>query len=178
MGINRFTVGIGVAVAAPAWSGCAETAAPPPAPEEIAVVLNSTAATLSLLPVIAPVQVSTVPLGASDVEPVSVTARGGTAVVPLRARDAIAVVDLRAGQLVNTIQLEPGGGVSGAAMVNDSIVYVSNAQRNTITRVDLSTGDTVSIGVGTTPQQVTFTRGRLLVMNTNLDSLGKPGGES
>src|SRR5919106_4018182 len=78
---------------------CAETAAPPPAPEEVIVVLNTTGATLSLIPVAAPTQVSTIPLGASDVQPVSVTARGATAIVPLRARDAIAIVDLGEGQL-------------------------------------------------------------------------------
>jgi len=87
-------------------------------------------------------------------------------------------VDLRAGQLVTTIRLEPGSGVAGAALVNDSIAYVSNANHNSITRVDLSTSDTASIAVGHTPQQVTFTRGRLLVINTNLDSLGNPAGES
>ena len=178
MTIGRCAVLTGLALGTAAWCGCAETAAPPPAPEEVVVVLNSTGATLSLLPVVAPVQVSTIPLGASDVEPVSVTTRGETAIVPLRRRDAIAVVDLRIGQLVNTLPLEPGAGVAGAALVNDSIVYVSNANRNTITRVDLTTADTASIAVGNTPQQVTFTRGRLLVMNTNLDSLGKPAGES
>jgi sugar lactone lactonase YvrE len=178
MNTSRFAVLAGLALSMAVWCGCAETAAPPPAPEEVVVVLNGTGATLSLLPVVAPIQVSTIPLGASDVDPVSVTTRGATAVVPLRRRDAIAVVDLRLGQLVNTIPLEPGAGVAGAALVNDSIVYVSNAKRNTITRVDLSTGDTASIAVGNTPQQVTFTRGRLLVMNTNLDSLGKPAGES
>jgi hypothetical protein len=157
---------------------CAETAAPPPAPEEIVVVLNTTAATLSLVPVAAPAQVSTIPLGAPNVEPVSVTTRGGTAVVPLRGQDAIAVVDLRAGQLVNTIALAPGSGIAGAALVSDSLVYVSNASLNSITRVDLATGDTASILAGSTPQQVTFTRGRLLVLNANLDPLGKPAGES
>jgi hypothetical protein len=157
---------------------CAETAAPPPAPEEIVVVLNTTGATLSLLPVAAPAQVSTIPLGPSDVQPVSMTTRGPTAVVALRGTDAIAVVDLRLGQLVNTIALAPGSGIAGAALVSDSIVYVSNSSLNTITRVDLATGDTASLIVGPTPQQVTFTRGRLLVMNSNLDSAGKPAGES
>ena len=157
---------------------CAETAAPLPAPEEVVVVLNTTGATLSLVPVAAPTQVSTVPLGESDVQAVSVTARGGTAVVPLRGRDAIAVVDLRQGMLVNTITLAPGSGVAGAALISDSIVYVSNAGTNTLTRVDLSTGDTASVPVGATPQQVIFTRGRVHVLNANLDSLGKPAGES
>jgi len=136
---------------------CAETAAPPPAPEEIVVVLNTTSATLSLLPVAAPTQVSTIPLGASDVQPVSVSTLGGTAAVPLRARDAVAVVDLREGQLVNTIQLAPGSGLTGAALVDDSVAYVAIASLNTVTRVNLFTADTASLAVGVTPVQITFT---------------------
>lgn len=160
-----------------AWS-CAETSAPLPPPEEVVVVLNTTAATLSLVPVAAPALVSTIPLGASDVLPASVATRGATAVVPLRGRDALAVVDLRAGTLVNTIALAPGSGVAGATLISDSVAYVSNANLNTVTRVDLVTGDTASIIVGLTPQHVTFTRGRVLVMNSNLDAFGKPAGQS
>jgi hypothetical protein len=157
---------------------CAETTAPLPPPEEVVVVLNTTAATLSLVPVAAPTQVSTIPLGASDVDPASVATRGATAVVPLRRRNAVAVVDLRAGQLVNTIALAPGSGVAGATLINDSVAFVSNSSLNTVTRVDLVTGDTTSLPVGNTPHQLMFTRGRVLVMNANLDSLGKPAGES
>ena len=142
------------------------------------VVLNATGATLSLIPVAAPNQVSTIPLGAANVQPASVATRGGTAVVPLQGRDAIALIDLREGQLVNTIVLESGAGVAGAALVDDSVAYVSNSKRNSITRVNLETGDTASLAVGNTPGQVTFTRGRLLVLNANLDSLGNPVGES
>ena len=160
-----------------AWS-CAETSAPLPPPEEVVVVLNTSAATLSLVPVAAPTQVSTIPLGASDVLPASVATRGPTAVVPLRGRDALAVVDLRAGTLVNTIPLAPGSGVAGAVLISDSIAYVANANLNTVTRVDLATGDTASTIVGPTPQHVTFTRGRVMVINSNLDTLGKPVGES
>src|SRR5215210_4698029 len=157
---------------------CAETAAPPPVPEEVVVVLNTAGATLSLVPVTAPAQISTIPLGASDVEPVSVATRGGTAVVPLRGRSALAVVDLRQQQLVNTIRLQPGSIVAGTALVDDSVAYVASSNLDLITRVNLSTGDTASLTVGNTPQQVTFTRGRLLVLNSNLDSLGRPAGES
>ncbi|HEY3012377.1 MAG TPA: hypothetical protein VGJ36_06510, partial [Gemmatimonadales bacterium] len=135
MTISRFTMRLGWALGTAGSYACAETAAPPPVPEEVVVVLNSGGATLSLLPVAVPTQVSTIPLGASDVQPVSVTTRGGTAVVPLRGRDAIAVVDLRVGQLVNTIALAAGSGVAGAALVDDSTVYVSNANLNSITRV-------------------------------------------
>jgi hypothetical protein len=178
MTIREYPTRLGLGIVTAACLSCAETAAPPAAPEEIVVVLNSSGATLSLLPVAAPTQVSTIPLGPADDQPVSVTTRGGTAVVPLRGRDAIAVVDLRSGQLVNKIALAPGSGVGGAALVSDSVVYVSNSNLNTITRVDLATGDTASVAVGSTPQQMIFTRGRILVMNANLDSLGKPAGES
>ena len=178
MPVARALVLLQLCLVAPAGLSCAETSAPLPPPEEVVVVLNTTPATLSLVPVTTPTQVSTVPLGASDVEPVSVATRGATAVVPLRGRDAIAVVDLREGTLVNTIFLAPGAGVAGAALINDSIAYVANANLGTVTRVDLATGDTLSIPVGSTPQHVTFTRGRVLVMNANLDSLGKPAGES
>ncbi len=157
---------------------CAETSAPLPPPEEVVVVLNTAAATLSLVPVTAPTQVSTIPLGASDVLPVSVATRGPTAVVPLRGRDALAVVDLRQGVLVNTIALAPGSGVAGVVLIGDSIAYVSNSNLNTVTRVDLATGDTASTPVGPSPQHVTFTRGRVLVINSNVDALGKPAGES
>ena len=175
---NQTLVRFSLALGATALGACAETAAPPPAPEEVVIVLNTAGATLSLVPVTAPTQISTIPLGASDVEPVSVATRGGTAVVPIRRRSAIAVVDLRQQQLVNTITLQSGSQLAGAALVDDSTAYVSSSNLNLITRVDLSTGDTASLAVGNTPQQVTFTRGRLLVLNANLDSLGKPAGES
>jgi hypothetical protein len=169
---------LAVALATAGSASCAETSAPLPAPEEMVVVLNANAATLSLLPVNSPNQVSTVPLGMSDVQPVSIATRGPTAVIPLRGIDAVAVVDLRAGQLVNTIALAPGSGVAGAALINDSLAYVSNATLRTVTRVDLVTGDTSSVVVGGTPEQIVFTRGRLLVINANLDDQGKPAGES
>ena len=169
---------VSVCLAITGTSSCAETSAPLPPPEEVVVVLNSTAATLSLLPVALPGQVSTIPLGASDVQPVSVTTRGAIAVIPLQGRDAIAVVDLRAGQLVHTIPLASGSRVAGAALISDSLAYVSNARLGTVTRVDLTTGDTVSIPVGNTPEQIIYTRGRVLVINANLDSIGKPAGPS
>jgi hypothetical protein len=178
MRLQHRRAGLLVAFCAVGLQGCAETAAPPPAPEEIVVVLNTAGATLSLVPVAAPTQVATIPLGASDVQPSSVATRGGTAVVPLRARDALALVDLRLGQLANTIPLQPGSGLTGSALVDDSVAYVANASFNTVTRVNLATGDTASLAVGLTPVQVTFTRGRLLVLNANLDPLGKPAGES
>src|SRR5689334_16577790 len=142
---SRTPISLGLLLSCGILLGCAETAAPPPAPEEEVVVLNTNGATLSLIPVEAPTQISTIPLGASDVEPVSVATRGAIAVVPLRRRSAVAVVDLREQQLVNTIGLQPGSEVAGAAMVDDSVAYVASANLNLITRIDLSTGDTASL---------------------------------
>jgi hypothetical protein len=178
MNQRRHLLRLATAIVWATLAACAETAAPPEPPEELVVVLNTASATLSLVPVTAPTQISTVPVGASDVMPVNVASRGATAVVSLQARSAVAVVDLREQQLVNTIKLQPGSIVAGAALVDDSIAYVANSNLNTITRVDLATGDTASLPVGNTPQQLAFTRGRLLVMNANLDSLGMPAGES
>lgn len=173
---SRNTAALALAIAG--LTSCAETSAPLPPPEEVVVVLNTNAASLSLLPVETPTQVTTIPLGPSDVQPASVTTRGAVGVVALQGRDAIAVIDLRGGQLVNTIPLAPGSGVAGAALISDSVAYVSNSAIETVTRVNLSTGDTISIQVGRTPQQITYTRGRLLVINANLDSLGRPAGPS
>jgi hypothetical protein len=172
--MSSIAVGLGLA----SLVSCAETSAPLPPPEEIVVVLNTTAATLSLIPVAAPTQVSTIPLGASDAQPTSIATRGAIAVVPLQGEDAIAVVDLRDGQLVSIIPLAPGSGLSGAALISDSLAYITNANLQTITRVDLATGDTASIAVGHTPTQITVTRGRVLVLNANLDDQGRPAGES
>src|SRR3954447_17576350 len=115
-----------LALAASSLTGCAETAPPPAPPEEIVVVLNTTGATLSLVPVAAPTQISTVPVGASDVMPVSVATRGAPAGVSPGGRTPLGVVDLPEQQLVNTIKLQPGSILAGAALVNDSITYVAN----------------------------------------------------
>jgi hypothetical protein len=74
--------------------------------------------------------------------------------------------------------MAPGSGLSGAALSSDSLAYVTNANLHTITRVDLATGDTASMAVGRTPSQITVTRGRVLVLNANLDDQGRPAGES
>lgn len=178
MPTSRLTARVMAPALLSALGACAETSAPLPAPEEIVVVLNTNAATLTLIPVGAPTQVSTIPLGGSDAQPASVATRGAIAVVPLQSEDAVAVVDLRARQLVSIIKLAPGSGVSGAALISDSLAYVSNASLHSVTRVDLVKGDTSSIAVGGTPTQMTVTRGRVLVLNANLDAQGHPAGES
>ena len=82
-----------------------------------------------------------------------------------------AIVDLRTAQVVNTINLPAGSGATGAAIVNDSIAYVANPNLNTVTRINLRSGDTASVRVGIFPQGLVFTRGRLFVLNGNLVNL-------
>jgi hypothetical protein len=159
-------------------AGCAETAAPLPAPEEVVLVAGSGDATLTIVPVAAPAQATTVRLARAGALPTDVAARGATAAVPLRGLDAVAVVDLRERRLAGRVPLEEDAGLAGVALVSDSVAYVANAARNTVTRVSLPTGDTASVAVGRTPRGIVFTRGRVLVVNANLDSTGAPAGES
>lgn len=167
-----------IAVASLGLAACAETSAPLPPPEEVLLVLTTGRPSLSVIPVDALGQIGTVSLGGSDADPADIGARGSTAVVPLRGRDALVVVDLRARRRIATVRLPTGSRPGGAAMLNDSIAFVANTGLGTVTRVDVTTGDTASVAVGPTPQDVVVTRGRVFVLVANLDSLGRPAGES
>jgi hypothetical protein len=134
----------------------------------VLLVVNSTEATLSLIPLDATSNGIKIPLGGTGPTPVTVAARDGIALVPLGLDNAAVVVDLRLSQVINTVSLPAGSGATGAAIINDSIAYVANPNRNTVTRIHLRTGDTASVRVGTYPQGLVGTRGRLFVLNGNL----------
>ena len=59
-------------------------------------MVNSTANTLSIVPVETPARRCSVPLGGTTPTPVGVSARRSIAIVPLGLDNAVAVVDLRA----------------------------------------------------------------------------------
>jgi hypothetical protein len=158
-------------------SACADTNAPLPDPVEVLLAVNREGNTLSIVPVDAPDLKAEVPLGGTGSEPTSLAARNGVAVVPLGPGDAAAVVDLRNGQLLRVIPL-PGSGATGAAIVDDSIAYVANPNLNTVSRIDYHTGERFDVAVGQHPQGVVFTRGRVFVLNGNLDAMRRPLGES
>ena len=63
-------------------------------------------------------------------------------------------------------------------MVEDSIAYVANPNLNTVSRVNLLDGTTSEVDVGRYPQGVVFTRGRVFVVNGNLDETRTPEGPS
>lgn len=158
--------------------GCADTNAPLPEPQEVLLAVNSTANTLSIVPVDAPASAVQVELGGTTPTPVGVAARGGYAVVPMGLDNAVAVVDLRTASVLRRVPLPANSGATGAAVVDDSIAYVGNPGLNTVSRVNYLTGATSEVAVGIYPQGLIFTRGRIFVMNGNLDATFKPAGPS
>ena len=171
---SRITLGAALLLAL----ACAATEPFPPAPVEVLVVVNRTARTLSVVPTSAPNTGVAIPLGASSNVPAGIAARAGIALVPLGDDDAVAVVDLGAGTVLNTFPLATNSGATGAAIIDDSIGYVANPGLNTVTRINYRTGDTASVGVGVHPQGLVFTRGKLFVLNGNLNGALAPIGAS
>ncbi len=158
--------------------GCADTNAPPPAPLELLLVVNRQSNSLTIVSVDGTDSPTSVALGGSGSTPTTVAAREGIALVPLGGADAVAVVDLVGRTLMSRIDLPPGSGATGAAMLSDSIGYVANPGLNTISRINVFTGDTAEVPVGVTPLGFAVARGRLFVMNANLDETGEPAGSS
>ena len=155
--------------------GCSDTNAPLPEAQVVLLAVNSTANTLSIVPLDAPESAVAVELGGTTPTPVGVSARNGIALVPLGLDNAVAVVDLRAGAVLRRIPLPDNSGATGSAIVDDSIAYVANPNINTVSRVNYLTGATTDVPVGVYPQGVVFTRGRIFVINGNLENFAPVG---
>jgi hypothetical protein len=149
-------------------AACADTNAPLPPPQEVLLAVNSTANTLSIVPVDAPASAVAVDLGGTTPTPVGVSAHGDIALVPLGLDNAVAVVDLRSAAVLRRIPLPANSGATGSAIVDDSIAYVANPGINTVSQVNYRTGATADVPVGVFPQGLVFTRGKLFVLNGNL----------
>lgn len=147
--------------------GCAEASAPLPPPLEAVLVLDGSDASITLFDVEAPLAPDTIAL-AAGATPVAITARNAWAVVTF-AEPQVQVVDLEARAVVRTIDLEAGAGGAGAALVDDSIAYVANPALNTVTRINYLTGDTASVSVGLAPLALVAARGRVFVVNADMN---------
>jgi len=158
--------------------GCADTNAPPPDPIELLLVVNRQAGTLTIAPVDQSEAPINVELGNPRGTPTTIAARERYAVVPMGDVAEVAVVDLLRRTLVHRIPLPEGSGATGAIMLNDSIAYIGNPVRNSISQVNVLSRDTAEILVGVTPQGFALARGRLFVLNGNLDASGEPLGPS
>lgn len=157
-----------------AAAACAATTPSPLPPEETLIVLNGGDRTLTLLPVSIPGPSQTIQLGNISGTPVALSARGSRAIVTTGADGSVVAVDLSSEQSLLVYRMSPNAGALGSAFVDDSLVYIANPASNRITRLNLRTGDTVSVQVGQTPTAMAVTRGRVYVVNANLEP-GCPG---
>jgi hypothetical protein len=171
---NSFAAAAVIAVAL----GCSDTNAPLPDPQEVLLAVNSTANTLSIVPVDAPNSAVQVPLGGTTPTPTGVSAREGVAIVPLGLDNAVVVVDLRTASIIRTIPLPANSGATGSAIVDDSIAYVGNPNINSVSRINYLTGANSEVPVGVYPSGLVFTRGKVFVLNGNLDETFSPAGPS
>jgi hypothetical protein len=158
--------------------GCADTNALPPDPLELLVVANSQGNSVTVAPVDQSDAPLAVQLGSPRGRPMSVAAADRLAIVPLGDIDQLAVVDLLQRITVRRIPLPAGSGATGAILLNDSIGYVANSLRNSISQVNAMSEHIGELAVGVSPQGFAFARGRLFVLNANLDSTGEPVGAS
>jgi hypothetical protein len=161
------------------WVGaCAATSPSAPPPQEVLLAVNSTEASLSIVPVDQPSAAVKVPLGGTSPTPVGVSAFNGIALVPMGFDNSVAVVDLKTATVSKIVPLPSNSGATGSAVIDDSIGYVANPNRNSVTRVNYLTGDTASVAVGVYPQNVIYLRGKVFVVNGNLDATFAPAGPS
>jgi len=140
---------------------------------ETAVVVNSVELSITVFLVDDLQNTRTIGLAQAG-SPVTVAARKNLVVVPLGFLSAAAVVDLTTDD-VSTIALPDNSGATGAAFLNDSIVYVANPNLNTVSVLNVSSGTAEDeIDVGGFPQAVAVGGGRVFVMNAELDQTFQP----
>ncbi len=151
-----------------ALAGCAATTPLASLPEERLLVVNAGENTVSVIRIEPGVLPGKINLGPLNGAATDVAARGQIAVVTGGGSDRIVVLDLFTQQIRRTIALGSGSRPAAVTMLSDAIAFVANAGLNTVTRVDLDTGDTASVDVGQYPRDLLLTRGRLFVVNANV----------
>lgn len=158
---------------------CDDSTGPePPESRVVGVVLNSVDLSLTLFDAEDPGASSPTTVGlAADGSPVSLAVRGGVAVVPLGTVPAVAVVDLVDGTLARTVPLPEGSGATGVAFVNDSVALVGNPALNTVSPVNVRSGEAADpIEVGLYPQGVIEAASGPVVVNSELGADFEPVG--
>lgn len=149
-------------------AACAATNPAPPPPEETLLVLNSGDPSLTYLPVDPGDAPESFRLGLQVGPPTFLATQGTIGVITLGGGDAALVIDLPLRRVARSVILQPGSGAGAAVVVNDSVIYVANPGLNTVTRVNLDTGDTASVVVGQVPAAIAVARGRVFVVNANV----------
>src|SRR5438132_2565601 len=144
----------------------------------VVVSVNTVSGTLSLVSV-DDHSVSSVTVPPPGSAPRSVAVLGEVLAAPGGDSAALAVFDFTNGAPpdVTTRHLPVNSGATGVALESDSVAWVANPNRNTVTRVNVRTGDTASFVTGVYPQAVAVTHGLVYAINGNLMG-GTPGGPS
>ncbi|MGH7561941.1 MAG: hypothetical protein ACRENB_13100 [Gemmatimonadales bacterium] len=156
-----------VAAGLSAGVACASTSPTLPPSTETLVVLNEGVGTLTILPITVPGPPSTLTLGPTSVGPTGLLTLGPIAVVTSAEAKALDVLDLTFRRLERTILLEHAPGSGG--LLNDSVAYIANPLANVVTQVNVLSGDTASVAVGQAPVALAVARGRIFVLNANVD---------
>jgi hypothetical protein len=145
---------------------------------QVVVSVNTVSGTLSLVSV-DDRTVSSLAVPPDGSAPRSLAVLGSRLVAPAGDSATLAVFDFSNGTPpgVVTRPLPGTSGTGGVAFQNDSVAWVANPARNTVTRVNLQTGDTMSTTVGVYPRAVVVTGGFVYVVNANVVS-GTPAGPS
>lgn len=170
---------LALALLALVTAGCGDSTGPEPRDARIlGVVLNSVDVSLTVFDADDPAGSEPATVGlAPDGSPVSLAVRDGLAAVPLGSVPAVAVVDVAAGVVVRTVPLPDGSGATGVAFVNDSVAVVANPALNTVSPVNVRSGEVGDqIAVGLYPQGVVATDAGPVVVNGELGPDFQPVG--
>lgn len=160
-------------IAAAAASACSDALDQGTTAGQVVAVVNRDARSLSLIDATR-LDVASVVLSAAGA-PATIAAGDSVLLVPLGDADSARIVSYTDSS--RTVALPAGSGATGAAVQDDATGWVANPNRNSVTRVDLRTGDTASFAVGPHPQAVLFMAGVLFVVNSNAPG-GVPAGPS
>lgn len=153
---------------------CVETTAPLAPPEELLLVVNTGDATLSVVPLIDPTIQVRVGLGSAVPGDARPAAGRLFAVVAAGGGDSLAVVDLRQRRLEAMIFLGAGAGALGAVVIGDTAAIVALSTMDSVARVNFFTGEITRARVGHFPKDLALARGKLFVVNANVDPCPPP----
>jgi DNA-binding beta-propeller fold protein YncE len=88
--------------------------------------------------------------------------------------DSVVIIDLLKRVVARVVSVGTGAGALGGVVLNDSVAYVALSGRNLLLKVNLESGDTLGIPVGSNPADVVVARGKLFVVNANLTDCPPP----
>ncbi len=173
MPIARLRFSLGPAIVASALlASCADPNPPLPPPLEIVAVFSSGDSAVYLLPTGSGAAPDQLAIG----DTVAEAAVGeATMLAAIPDQSAVLAIDLRTATTTARFDLPLGPRPVSLAVVDDSIAYLATPESNSVIRLNYLDGSTAQLAVGTYPQGLLVTRGRLFVVNGNLGPCPGPG---